>query len=517
MRERERDGEGAGSERRHRGRRRIVERTVLRADEPLREDRREPVWILAFSGIAILLVGLLAAGHYFLNQEIHRLWKALAGILLSSVFVVRPEWTVYALPLTFAYTEWLPKSPIPGVNSLNLMNYVILFTWLGRSALQRRRLIEPSPLNRPLLVFLLCLTLAYVHGSIEGGNLSPIRALQAYWTYIMGLVLFFPLHHSIRTWRDVKRLAFWYAIASSLGVIGMGLEFADAGGTRRVGGPIGDINVAGAFFALAALFAIGMVRAPGLRIMQRVGLLASTAASAAAMLMSGSRGAIVGLFVGGLPQAFRAGAVGVLCTALLLGGIVVGSPGVVKNRFQETLTTLQSGEGDEAAAMNESSGGRIDIWKSVLRIAVANPLFGVGFGQLPRHVEADIGRYKVAHNLYLDILGEQGFPGLVVLLWFFYAAWRMSVRLGRSPGFAGVLGITATYMLLALFVSNLFGQRLFHFSMSGTLSFTMAIVSRALSLQQEEANAAAGAENATPVPGAEGFALGEPRRAESGA
>jgi len=76
------------------------------------------------------------------------------------------------------------------------------------------------------------------------------------------------------------------------------------------------------------------------------------------------------------------------------------------------------------------SGGtgqsRIALWDIYIEMFLANPLFGVGFGQGVHHT------YQVAHNSYIHVFAERGFfGGLSFLSAVLLSVWSL-VRLGPS-------------------------------------------------------------------------------------
>jgi putative inorganic carbon (hco3(-)) transporter len=71
-----------------------------------------------------------------------------------------------------------------------------------------------------------------------------------------------------------------------------------------------------------------------------------------------------------------------------------------------------------------SAQGRLTAWGAGTRMALDNPLFGVGLGHFPFKfattyrppgLPSSIGA-KTAHSIYFLILGEMGFPGLILLV-----------------------------------------------------------------------------------------------------
>jgi len=72
-----------------------------------------------------------------------------------------------------------------------------------------------------------------------------------------------------------------------------------------------------------------------------------------------------------------------------------------------------------------SAKGRILAWKSAVRMAIDNPLLGVGAGHFPvkygtEYRPTGVGRtempWSTAHSVYFLALGELGFPGLTFLI-----------------------------------------------------------------------------------------------------
>jgi len=72
-----------------------------------------------------------------------------------------------------------------------------------------------------------------------------------------------------------------------------------------------------------------------------------------------------------------------------------------------------------------SAQGRIMAWKSAIRMALDNPITGVGAGHFPVKYGVEyrpdgVGRtdipWSTAHSIYFLILGEFGFPGLIFLI-----------------------------------------------------------------------------------------------------
>ncbi len=483
------DGDGIGR----------IEAPVLAPEASALERYRALGVTLLLMAIGAGVVLAIAFAHYQMHQAPHRLLKVLAGLGLAVALALRPAIALYSLPFAFAFVEWLPKSPLPGMNSLNLINSILVASWIGRTVVLRQPMFEHTPLNRPIAIFLCWAVLCWIYSTMLGSSLlDPLASFQYHVNYFVGLFLVFPLFYLVRTWIQIRRLVFWFVVASSFGVLTLVSESSGLGGGRRVGGAIGDINMAGAFFALVTILGLALVRAKWLGLLRRVLLAGATGAACLAMFLTGSRGAILALAVGAVPLAFRTGASGVLMTVVIVGGVSVAAPAFVVERIQETWDGL-SGGGGYYDTGNEVSGGRLMIWRTTLEIVSENPILGVGLGRLPVVMREKIGRIKAGHNLYLEIMGEMGIPGFLLLMWIFVTSFIVARRLARQPGFAGVLGVAYLFAMGSVVVSNLFGQRFFHFSMAGSWAFLTALVCRAIQLSETSGAAEASDSGSTKV------------------
>ena len=137
----------------------------------------------------------------------------------------------------------------------------------------------------------------------------------------------------------------------------------------------------------------------------------------AALLTTGSRFGLVSLaaglivFAAGVFAATRRGLVLPKATRLLLGifgvGLVLGGAVFAK----PVLIRLQH-------AQDNSAAFRVWTWRGSLHMALENPVLGTGIGAwtdlYPKY--ALTGFTRLAHNSYLQIADECGFPALVALL-----------------------------------------------------------------------------------------------------
>jgi O-antigen ligase len=441
--------------------------------------------LLSFLGVLVALG--IGYAHYWLGHETHRLVKVLLAIAVVMLFLTRPPLALGILPFTLPYMTWLPKSPVPMLNAMNLLIVSMAIGWIGRTVMTKGRFLEASPWNVPLSLFLGWTLLSWLRPAIMSGSGKFVAAsLQSYWAGVSGILLFYIVFNTVRTKVQVRRLALLFCIGAALGLIGLLRESASLGGGRRVSGGLGQENDAGAFFALAALFTVGMLTADYRGWFRRLALLGSLVASAVAVVLPASRGAMVGFLAGALPQVIRGGVIWILILVLLVVGFVIWAPDYVMDRLRETSDAATVEDGGRYDALNTTAGGRLDFWKAALQVIVHNPIIGVGWERMNNAMEPYLGKARPPHNLYLELAGESGIPGVLLLFWLFIGALLQARPLFAHPGFPRGVALGYTSAILAFLVSNLFGGRFFTFSIAGSVSVMTAILFRTRILLDED-------------------------------
>ncbi|MCE5258868.1 MAG: O-antigen ligase family protein [Chloroflexi bacterium] len=206
--------------------------------------------------------------------------------------------------------------------------------------------------------------------------------------------------------------------------------------------------------------------------------LAATCVMFAALLMSGSRGALAGLAAGIVMVILVAGkkiwpvlAMLLVVTLLLGPALLARLPEAYIARVTDTFTLpLASNlEAIEITDANFSLIERAAHWQAAWHMFEMHPWFGVGLGQytavyplvaIPRWANP-LGH---AHNYLLNTLAEGGIVGLVTYLVFQVTLLVESVRtaINRQKQLCW-LGLAASGTWSALFVHNLFDNLYVHY------------------------------------------------------
>ncbi len=213
--------------------------------------------------------------------------------------------------------------------------------------------------------------------------------------------------------KGLKRL-----VVGFVGVMGLYLlhsfrEFLGGRHTYRMGivrmigvdTSLGDPNSFGASIVFALPFVVAFWQIYQKK-WQRLLTIGYLGLSVLCVLLTGSRGSLVGVLVWGLWIVFRSRYRGraFLAFALLSPVIFLALPSSLQNRFE---TIINPDVGPKNA--KESGEGRIEGYIKGLELLERNPLTGVGPG-----VWRQATRSKIeSHSLYAQLMGELGGLGIV--------------------------------------------------------------------------------------------------------
>jgi len=253
---------------------------------------------------------------------------------------------------------------------------------------------------------------------------------------------------------------------------GTGAGFA--GTTVRAVGTLGESGVMAmamlvtyAMLVAVALYAglRGWSRWPGLLL--ALGLAIPLGASLSrGYWIAAAAGAVVILLLSRPRQAAVLVVAGGLAVAILAGATGEGS-GVVEERFSSIFTSFSSTTADQSVK------DRYALWEASLGMWTDHPLTGVGIknysifmhAYLPLSFAGSSGisptEILSPHNMYMLVLAEQGFLGIMTFLAFL--ASLGAVGLGRlrtldKSSTEGIFGLVAIGFLATYVISSLYGD-----------------------------------------------------------
>jgi len=241
-----------------------------------------------------------------------------------------------------------------------------------------------------------------------------------------------------------------------------GMELSQGFRTLWIG-VYGDPNYLAEYLALIVPLAVAFIARPGMRLGVRLVCVVALLLAVTCIVLTFSRGGFLGLVFGGLVWAVRERAQrtkALVLSAALAVGVAVFAPAT----YWERNDTL------EEFGQDQSALGRVYAWHVASAANLDRPLRGVGGGAFreawPLYAAADARREAlVAHNIFLDTLGELGWVGFFLFLTFAGSATGAVFRAGFDPRIGwlarGLGASVAGFLLCNCFSGSLVSPHLF--------------------------------------------------------
>lgn len=345
------------------------------------------------------------------------------------------RWLFLALIAAFIAGDafGMNMSLFTGFSMKNAILYAILFTLVFRTALSGGLKLELTSLHVAFALLIAYSGLMWVisFGVIHYPGYRMFSTLVTLKTKMIDpALMLFATFYGLRSIGDAKWLigalllaiafANFATLADTAGVMHLGMKVGDHGPEAgRIFGAFGHANDTGTLLVtmIPGMIAM-MVTSHGVR---RLVWLGCVLASALVLILTVSRGAFVGAFVGTIWGAYmlrRYVPVQKFVTwgAMALVGVVlvVLIAGLVDQQIGSVIAERLFGQ-SKAIDMSEASSGRTQIWAELLDRMARTPLsFVTGFGWDVYFVMPF--RYA-PHNHYLGTYFDLGIPGLVLFLY----------------------------------------------------------------------------------------------------
>lgn len=404
----------------------------------------------------------------------------IAGILLWG-------WLTMMNPhqLTWGFATSIPVNMI-----VALITFIVLFSQKGRKL---------PPKNALVVVFFIFFVWC---------NFTTIFALNYdiamyRWDLSIKSMIFGWVVATLLTTRMRVRAMVWvFAISYAyFGVKGGGFTIVTGGGGDVNGPPASTISDRNhlALVMLMALPMLGFLRQTSTYPLTRWGLAAAMVLTAVAVIGTFSRGGLIGLVaMGGFLWWKSKSKIPVMLAAVI---VAVTAYNVMPDHWFQRMDTIQTAESDG------SFKGRLQAWQFAFNAANSR-LTGVGFSVTQ---DAQVyNRYspdptivflsgRAAHSIYFQVLGDHGYPGLILfltllaLLWF-KASHMSSAAVRATPGleWASDLGAMIKVSLVGYVVGGAALSMAYDSSIMALLGITVGagyVVDRQLQESRQPARA----------------------------
>lgn len=211
--------------------------------------------------------------------------------------------------------------------------------------------------------------------------------------------------------------------------------------------------------------------------------------------LTGSRGGVVGL--GAVGFVLFVSSVSPLKMGqrfLLLIAFIIALIANLDNIDTERFSSLLNPE-EDYNVKNEQ--GRISVWKKGWQISLRHPFTGVGVNNFPiaigtyRDQIGEIPRWQAAHNPYIQIVTELGFPGIILFLALIGSSLLTFYRSSKSDEEASEEELQQMDMnraILVAFVGNLVTSFFLSmaYSMLLTLFLSLSVAVKQIQEPEEE-------------------------------
>lgn len=309
-------------------------------------------------------------------------------------------------------TEWLP-----GISGLPLAKVAFMFVVIFTARVWQKLVpvrVTSLRIAKPSIAFLVLSILSVFFSIYKSYTLIECEASA------IVLVTFVVLVKITQTMRDVERMLL--ALVLSASSLTAGVLFNFGGGRAHINDNFDPNDIAYVLDTLVpVVIALG---APRSRRRRWLGYPLALM-TVLAILLTGSRGGVIGLGVVGLALAayplsfhktgqlrgFSPGGMIVKLAFVALLGLVIwgGLPGATRER----LATLADLKHDYNAG--QSNASRTVLWRRDIELAVKRPI-GYGLGSASAADGRAGGQYRTSHNSFVQAFLELGVLGLVLFV-----------------------------------------------------------------------------------------------------
>lgn len=357
-------------------------------------------------------------------------------IVSGIVFCLLPY--ILRNPVIGAYTwAWLsmmsPHRAVFGfARGIPFAQIVAICTMLGLLMSRDRKPIQATPITITLVLLLIWMSFTSAFA------MAPTDQVIDRWVFVMKTqTMLLVTMMLIRGRLQIDRLIWIVVISIAFYGVKGGVWTVLTGGGGRVWGPPGllegnnELAVALVMMVPLMIYMLQNTTHKWLR----PALIFSIVTTCFGILGSQSRGALLAIVAIGFFLAIKSQRP-VLMSVIITTGLVA-VVAFMPDTWTQRMDTIGSYQADGSAM------SRVYTWRTLLNCALDRPMTGAGFAAdnivvFSRYAPTDAefasfeGTVFVAHSIYMQMLGEHGFPGLIIFLALGVTTWRTAGRLARQ-------------------------------------------------------------------------------------
>ena len=441
---------------------------------------------LSRKGLVLRLVPLFALIVLFVGilVPLHQPFSYLVGISIAAIlvlaYIIKPIWVLWAM-IPISMGDRLTQIPGFPLDATQLAGVILVVGLLLRMIVSNNYVWWRSIFDGPMLMFMLVISI-YSFGAFQHDD---VRSLVAWVSYCVSYFVIFQL---IRTsilpadfWKTLWVFIYSVSILVVINLVAVvyRIEYVFVFGQEiklihvhshwnpfvRIMGLSTNPNWLVQLLVFSVPFLIFLV--PHYQGVKRWSVLGLVAVNTIGLVMTQSRGAIVGFLIGFILIVINYIRIrkinkiqinrGVLILtagvfiAIILGEYFVGVRNVI-------LVSLSRYTDIFSLSLDEMMGDRFRIFRTALEIFLNNPL-GHGQGASSHLVGNILGlKDRPVHSFYLAIGIEYGIPGLIVLCWLIFRSIQIPWRFANSrslPYEYTAIGAGLFVGMMGVWVNNL--------------------------------------------------------------
>ncbi|MBF0522909.1 MAG: O-antigen ligase family protein [Candidatus Omnitrophica bacterium] len=317
----------------------------------------------------------------------------------------------------------------PALSSVHLTRLIALVTFIllfFHQEIKEKIVLFEHHLSKLLLFFfgMMCLS---VTTSIWISN-----AVEVVGDFLKVILAYFLIINLATTVRKCRILV-WAMILSMVFIVVMSLKDYDGGrlfGSFR-GALFGDPNdlSLGLIMLIPFLF-YGIFVKKGF--VRKIVHIAVMGLFLGAFVLTKSRGGLFG--IAGMFFAFWLISKQKIVTALAVAIVILVGWNMAPQDYKDRMMSIQAASVDDAAAIS-----RLDAWKAGLNM-MKDRVFGVGVGNFgeafviyrPEGAIDVPGMRRASHNMFVQVGGEMGIPGLIVFLILIFSTFKTFNKVSKA-------------------------------------------------------------------------------------